>query len=299
MKPLKIILWFYSKLPKIVCRPLSDIIEVKRLFYRYYHYFPNLITPKIFDEKIQWYKLYHRKPVMNEMADKYLVRNFINKMGLGHILNELYGVYDHPDEIDFNSLPDKFVLKATHGSAMNIICKDKNKLDWKLSKRIMERWLKISYYYRGRQWVYKDLKPKLICEKYLENEEYHELIDYKFYCYEGKPEVVFVCVDRYSETGVKYDAYDMEWNYIPVFKGKPGTMMNFDRPKVLGEMIKICEKLSQNFPFVRVDLYLIKNKILFGELTFYPDNGLIAFTPEHYNNFFGDLFQIPKRSDFS
>ncbi len=169
---LRLILWFYAILPKKICRVLPDHLELKRYFYRYYGYFPDLEDPKIFGEKIQWYKLNYRKPIMNEMVDKYLARNFINKMGFGYTLNELYGVYDNVGEIDLESLPDKFVLKATHGSGMNIICKNKNELDWKSSRMEMKKWLKVNYFFMGRQWAYKDLVPRIICEKYLENEKY-------------------------------------------------------------------------------------------------------------------------------
>ena len=157
---MRVIFWIYSKLPKKLCFFLPDEVEVKRLFYRYYRYFPNLKDPKTFDEKLQWYKLNFRVPQMSLMADKYNVRKYVKSAGFGNILNELYGVYDSVDQIDFNLFPDKFVLKATHGSAMNIICKNKQELDKGIAKREMGRWLKINYNDKGRQWVYKNIEKQ-------------------------------------------------------------------------------------------------------------------------------------------
>lgn len=204
-------------------------------------------------------------------------------------------MYDSVDQIDFDTLPNQFVLKATHGCKMNIICKEKKGLDWQKSLSQMKKWLKENCYYTGREWVYKNIPPRIVCEKYLENEEHGELIDYKFYCYNGKPEVLFICAGRFSNEGVKYDAFDMSWNRIPAYKGKPATSLNFKRPSNFDEMLDIVRDLCQGFPFIRVDLYLVKSKIILGELTFYPDNGTVPFTPDKYNAFFGDFFTLPPR----
>ena len=158
----------------------------------------------------------------------------------------------------------------------------------------LDRWLHRNYYDHGREWVYKHIKPLVICERYLENEEFGELIDYKFYCYGGVPEVIFVCCGRFGPEGVKYDAYDMSWNRIPAFKGKPATGLDLPRPADFEAMRDIARILSAGFPFIRVDLYSVKGRIYFGELTFYPDNGLVPFSPDSYNRFFGDFFVIPE-----
>jgi hypothetical protein len=262
-----------------------------------YGHSPDLIRPRTFDEKIQWYKLYYRKPIMTALSDKYKVREYVIQKGLGHILNELYGVYARVEQIAFASLPDAFVLKATHSCGLNVICKNKQDLDWEQCRLKLKRWLKKNHYQYGREWAYKNIPPGIICEKYLENEEYHELIDYKFYCYGGKPEVVFVCCGRFGPDGVKYDAYDMSWNRIPVHKGRPAAGLNLDRPRHFDEMVDVATKLSGEFPFVRVDLYLVKDKIIFGEMTFYPDNGIVPFSPAEYNYFFGDFFILPDKSE--
>ena len=229
---------------------------------------------------------------MTRMADKYAVRSYVAEKGFPEILNELYGVYDSPDEIDLAKLPDSFVIKGTHGSGMNLICRDKKALDWTDCCNKMKCWLKTNYYRLGREWAYKDIRPRLICEKYLENSEAGELIDYKFYCYISKPEVLFVCTKRYSPEGLRYDAFDMNWRRVNACKGKPQSDLSVYKPDNLDEMIDTARQLCGRFPFIRVDLYSVDRKIVFGEFTFYPDNGLIPFTPDKYNYYFGDLFLL-------
>jgi hypothetical protein len=276
-------------------RILPDKLLIRLRYLKVYGCLPNLDTPQTFDEKIQWYKLYYRDPLMTDLTDKFAVRKYIEGNGLAAILNKLYGVYDRVDEIDFSRLPKSFVLKATHSCGMNIICKDKNNLNWDKCCRTMNKWLKTNYFYAGREWAYKNIKPRLICEKYLENEEFNELIDYKIYCYNNKPEVLFVCTGRFSAGGLKYNAYDMNWNRIYAYKGKPCSDLIIEKPNTFDAMIAVAKKLCKGFPFVRVDLYLVKDQIIFGELTFYPDGGLIPFTPDNYNLFFGNYFILPDK----
>jgi hypothetical protein len=274
---------------------LPDKAYVHLLYLKTHGHFLHLRRPRTFDEKLQWYKLYYRDARMTTLSDKFEVRDFLRAGGHGGLLNELYGVYDNPDEIDLSALPEQFVLKATHGSGMNIICRDKKSLDWEKSRGLMKQWLRSNYFYSGRQWAYKNIKPRLICEKFLENQEFHELIDYKFYCYHGRPEVLFVCTGRFAASGVKYNAYDMDWNRIYTYKGKPGSDLVIEKPDTLAALIATAGELCGNFPFVRVDLYSIKGKTIFGEFTFYPDSGATPFTPDHYNYFFGDFFVLPEK----
>jgi hypothetical protein len=288
IKPIKFVV-------KKLLRLLSDILCVKLLYLKAYGHFPNLKNPKTFDEKIQWYKLYYRNSIISNLTDKYEVRKYIEHKGYSGILNHLYGLYNNTDEIDFSGLPQSFVLKATHGSGMNIICRDKKKLDWDKCRGLMRKWLKINYYNGSREWAYKNIKPRLICEKYLVNEEFDELLDYKFYCYNGKPEVIFVCTGRFSTEGVRYNAYDMQWNRIYTYKGKPCSDLPIEKPNNFAAMFDIACNLCQGFPFIRVDLYSIKDQIIFGELTFYPDSGLVPFTPDKFNYFFGDFFILPDK----
>ena len=286
---------FFNGIKRKYLNILPDKLFINLFYREAYGYFPNLNNPKTFDEKLQWYKLYYRVPLMTTLTDKYEVRRYLEDKGFSGILNELYGVYNSVDKIDFSKLPERFVIKATHGSGMNIICKDKESLNWETSRRLMNKWLKRNWYHFGREWPYKNIRPRLICEKYLENKEFEELIDYKFYCYNNKPEMLFVCTGRFSAGGLKYSAYDMDWNRISVYKGRPSSDIVMEKPDNLQAMITIASELCQGFPFIRVDLYSVKGKIVFGELTFYPDSGIVPFTPDKYNYFFGDLFILPDK----
>lgn len=276
-------------------RYLPDKMFVSLQYLEVYGCFPDLNPPRTFDEKLQWYKLYYRNPLMTDLADKYKVREYVARKGFGGLLNELIGVYDRAEAIDSAALPDSFVLKATHGSAMNIICKDKAQLNWKATCALMRNWLRTDYSSFGREWAYKNIRPRLICEKYLENSEFKELVDYKFYCYSGRPEVAFICTGRYSAAGLKYYVYDMDWNSIDVSEGRDSSKLPIDKPDNWNLMIEVARALSQGFPFIRVDLYSIQGKVIFGELTFYPDNGLCAFTPGEYSFSFDEPFILPPR----
>jgi hypothetical protein len=282
-----------KRLLRWLSRALPDKAYVRALYFRSHGRFLSLRHPRTFDEKLQWYKLYYRDPIMTTLSDKYAARLYLEAAGHGALLNELYGVYERVEEIDLAALPERFVLKATHGSNMNIFCRDKKMLDWDAARARMRRWLQTDFFHSGRQWAYKGIPPRLICEKYLENEEFGELLDYKFYCFGGRPEVLWVCSGRYGTRGVAYNAYDMEWNRIPVFKGKPGSDLAIEKPDNFVAMVALAGELGKGFPFVRIDLYSVRGKLLFGEFTFYPDSGVVPFTPDRYNYFFGDLFVLP------
>jgi len=278
---------FINHLPDELCGRLQ--------YYGYHGKLPDLDNPRTFNEVILWYKLFYHDPLMTVAADKYEVRRLVEQRGLSHTLNDLYGVYQDVDQIDLDNLPDRFVLKASHGWNMNIICRDKSTLDWTKESQRMRKWLKINWYWKGKQWAYKDIPPRIVCEKFLHNKEHNDLLDYKFYCYNGKPEVLFICAGRQSKGGVRYDAFDMDWNRIPVHKGKPAANLNVARPDDFDEMLEVVRSLCAGFPFIRVDLYKVEGKIIFGELTFYPDNGKVPFSPPEYNTFFGSFFQKPQR----
>lgn len=273
---------------------IPDSIFIRLLYFGAYGKFPNLKNPVTFDEKLQWYKLHHRNPLMTRMVDKAEAREYIRELGYSHILNEVYFIKKQLEEDDFNDLPEKYVLKATHGSAMNIICDGTKPIDKEVAVKTMKQWLRKKHYYHAREWAYKKVRPAVICEKYLENKDMGELIDYKFYCYNDKPEVMFVCAGRYSDKGVRYNAYDMDWNRIHVTKGKAGLDYEFEKPDNYEELKKTAADLCKGFPFIRIDLYSVEGKIYFSEFTFYPDSGIIPFSPDKYNKFFGDFFKLRK-----
>lgn len=258
----------------------------------------NLKNPKRFTEKLQGYKLYYRDPLMTKCSDKYLVRNYVKEKGLSHILNELYGVYDKIDEIDFDNLPEKFVIKTTNGSGTNIICKDKNKLNKEEVIKSLSEWIKRDLYIYGREWSYKNIKPKIIIEELLEekNNEFTGINDYKFLCFNGQPKYIILDVDRYN--GHKRNIYDLEWNELSVLTDKPNINKRNQKPKNLNEMIQIAQTLSKDFPFVRVDLYNINGKIYFGELTFYPWTGYVKFKPDEFDYILGKEFKLPEEMEY-
>ena len=232
---------------------------------------------KYFGEKIQWLKLYGGLEKYNDYVDKYLVRNYIGKTIGEKYLIPLLGEYDKPEDIEYDKLPNNFVLKINNGSAMNIIIRDKKKINIKKINNKLKKWLKNDYSKIKKEYQYRNVKRKIICEKYIVDSN-NELIDYKFFCFDGKPLFVKADLDRFTEHKVNF--YDMQWNFIDM---KESSYKNCKRevkkPLNFENMVKIAEKLSKNFQFVRVDLYNVDGKIYFGELTFTPASGKNPFYP--------------------
>ena len=232
---------------------------------------------KYFGEKIQWLKLYGGLEKYNDYVDKYLVRNYItNTIGENHLI-PLLGVYDKPDEIEYDKLPNQFVLKINNGSTMNIIVSDKTKINVKKINNKLKKWLKNDYSKIKKEYQYKNIKRRIICEQYIVDKN-NELIDYKFFCFDGEPLFVKADLDRFTEH--KVDFYDMQWNYINMqevpFKN---SKERIKKPQNFESMVEIAKKLSKKFQFVRVDLYNVDGKIYFGELTFTPASGKNPFYP--------------------
>lgn len=255
----------------------------------------NIKSPKRFTEKLQWYKINWRKPIMHQCVDKYEVRKYVESKGLSEILNELYGVYNNPDEIDFDKLPNSFVVKTTSGCGGQnvIICQDKNKLDVDSAKKKLKYWLKLNPKKSfGREWAYEGTKNKIVIEKLLDGNDdgLSGVNDYKFFCYGGRVKYIVLDGDRYVEH--KRNFYDRNWSYIDIQTdcGKLGDKIK--KPKMLEEMIKVAERLSEDFPFVRVDLYCVGGKVYFGELTFYPWSGYIQFGPDEFDFELGKEFEL-------
>jgi len=251
----------------------------------------NLQNPETFNEKIQWLKLHFRPAVLTQCADKYEVRKFVNNRVGTEILNELYGVYNHPEDINLDTLPDAFVLKVNHGCKQNIICTNKQQLDWYYAMRMLKHWLKVNNYFHSREWAYKNITPKIICERYL-NEGGKPLKDYKISCFGGVPRFISVHTDRYG-TQQNVSFFDVEWNYISSRKHLHQDI-KLEKPKDLDKMIDYARRLSEGFPFVRVDFYYVNQKIYFGEMTFYPAGGIKKFVPEEYDAIFGSYLQLPQ-----
>ncbi|MEI3019647.1 ATP-grasp fold amidoligase family protein [Ruminococcus sp.] len=258
----------------------------------------DLDTPKTFNEKLQWLKLYDRKPEYTIMVDKYAVKKYVaDKIGEEYIIPTI-GVWDSPDEIDFDALPDRFVLKCNHNSGLGMyICRDKSKSDIEKVKAELRRGLAQDYYLTGREWPYKNVVPRILAEKYMEDSTTSELRDYKFFCFNGKPVYCQVISDRTSNETI--DFYDMDWQHQS-FTGlalpkKPFSNYPVPVPVSFDKMKKSAEILSKGIPFIRVDFYEINGKMYFGELTFYPAAGFGVFSPDEWNYKLGDMINLPDK----
>lgn len=253
----------------------------------------NLTDPKGFNEKLQWLKLHDKNPEYINYVDKYEVRKYIEKMLGTEYLVPLLGVYNSVDEIDWKSLPQTFVLKCTHGSGFNIVCKDKNLLNIEEAKKQLKRWMKKNYFYVGREWPYKFIEPRIVCEQFLTDDSGYELKDYKFMCFNGKTEFLFICLNRSAETGLCVDFYDLDWNLLPFQRHYPNSSTHLEKPHNFDKMIQIADMLSKNMPFVRIDLYEANGNVYFGEITLYPGSGFEEFQPEVYDEWVGNMIKLP------
>ncbi len=259
---------------------------------RYFKKKLDLSNPQSFNEKMMWLKAYWFDENAIICSDKNSVRSFVEDKGYGHILIKQIALFDSPSEIDLSKLPDRFVLKPTHDSGHVIFCNEKSAFDIKKAQRRLKKWLKIDYEYMGGEWVYHSNSKKIVCEEFLEDKEAGELFDYKFFCFNGEPELVFFVSDRAKHA--KSDFYDLNWNlmdfrwiYEPSGKLHP-------KPKLLDEMIHIARVLSKGFPFVRVDLYEVSGRIYFGEMTFFHGGGCGWFKPDSIDYDLGRKIELPK-----
>lgn len=253
----------------------------------------NLKNPQRYTEKLQWYKLNYRVSLMTQCSDKYRVRDYIKSKGLENILNKLYAVYNSIDEINFNELPNKFVMKTTNGSGTNILCKDKNEIEIEEIKRLLNQWIHRDYFVSGREWAYKNVIPQIIVEEYLEDEEnlFEGINDYKFICFNGEVRYIVFDVDR--QVKHRRNIYDTSWNFINVNTDHPNIGDCVKKPEGLNEMLRVANILSKDFPCVRVDLYWVNKKVYFGELTFYPWTGYVQFYPDEFDFIMGEKFKLP------
>lgn len=242
----------------------------KFLYYMTFKKRLNLKSPATFNEKLMWLKLYEDDSLKIKCADKYLVRNYISKMGYSQLLIDLYDVYEHVDEIDFRKLPNSFVMKCSHGSGFNIICPDKEKIDEKKVKSQLKKWMETDYGIQYCEPHYSSIKPRITVERFLDDEVDGQLpIDYMIHCFHGKPQVIEVGVDL-GKLGKKYSTYNCDWNLLPYYKDSEMSDGIINPPKKLNQMLEIAKSLSKAFTYVRVDLYYCRDKIYFGELTFTP-----------------------------
>jgi len=274
---------------------VDDKLFIKHRFEEALGYKLNLKSPESFNEKIQWLKLYYRNPLYTKLADKYAVREYVEEKIGNKYLVRLLGVYDQPTQIDWQSLPDKFVIKTTHSSSLNIICTNKNELDVQDASNNLEKWLKFNHYREtnSREWHLKDIEPKIIIEEFLNGDPKLGLLDYKFYCYWGMPEYVEVHIDRYTQHSC--NIYDLSWNQLSYLHGFPKSSKIIPKPKELDEMLSISRKLSSGLPYCRVDLYDFCRKVYFGEITFTPGGGFDRFDSYSNDLLFGESLLLPDK----
>lgn len=255
----------------------------------------NLKNPKTFNEKLQWLKLNDRKFEYTKMVDKFEAKEYVRKIIGDEYIIPTIGIYDNFNQINFSKLPKQFVMKCTHDSGSVIICKDKKKLNIEETKDKMQSALKKNYYYLSREWPYKNVKPRILVEKYIEDIKSNELKDYKIMCFNGSAKYIFTCTERFSKEGLKVTFFDLNWQRMPFTRHYPASIKQIERPKNLKKMIEFAEKLSQNIPFLRVDFYEVNGTLYFGELTFYPGAGFEEFTPKEYDRILGDMIMLERK----
>lgn len=272
---------------------IPDKIYLRCLFRLRVGYKLNLKNPTSFNEKLQWLKIYNRHDLQTKMVDKVEAKKYVAELiGEEYIIPTL-AVYDTPDQIDFESLPNQFVLKCTHDSGGIIVCKDKSELNQGEVRAKFSRWLKTNYFYQNREWPYKNVKPRIIAEQYMEDESGYELKDYKWFCFNGKPKALFIAADRGMENEeTKFDFYDMDFNHLPFTNGHPNASKLPRKPKGFDKMKELAAKLSVGEPHVRVDFYDINGCVYFGELTFYHWSGMVPFEPKEWDYIFGSWIKI-------
>lgn len=283
----------YRKLIAILSE-YAPTFTTKILYFIKFHKLLNLRTPRTLNEKVLWLKLneYNDNLLVAMCADKYKVREYIIQKKNEDILNELYFVWDTPKQIDWDLLPSQFVLKCNHGCNYNIICSGKDQLDEKRVLKQIEKWYAEDFWKKHAELHYKHIKKKIICEKYLENADGTPIADYKVYCFHGKAYYIMVCDN--AETDRKFYFYDTEWNFQRI---NPDSISAknvpvFEKPGCFKEMLSVAENLSEPFPFVRVDFYVVNSKLVFGELTFTPAAGLDTNRLPETDILFGDLLKL-------
>lgn len=273
---------------------MSDERYIRLLWRLKYHQKLDLDNPKTYNEKLQWLKLYDRKPLYTTIVDKLAVKEYVAKIiGDQYIIPTLKVFNGEVTADDFKDLPHQFVLKTNQGSSSAgvIICRDKDKFDLTKAANRMNQSMHSSVYKAMREWPYKDIVPKVFAEKYMEDES-GELRDYKFFCFDGKVKALFIGTERFSEE-VKFDFFDADFNHLDLYQVHPMSGKKIEKPACFEQMKEIAEKLSAGFPHVRVDLYNINGSIYFGEITFYHHGGFAPFHPEEWNRTFGDWINLP------
>lgn len=278
----------YTKIQRV----LPDEVFLKIMFRARMGTHLDLNNPKTFNEKLQWLKLNDRNPQYTQMVDKYEAKTIIEAIAGSQYIIPTYGVWNSFSEIDFNALPNEFVLKTTHDAGRIIICKDKKELNLKDAKKKLDEGLKTNFFWQGREWPYKNVRPRIIAEKLLKNDDGSELMDYKIMCFNGKAYCCFVCTGRGSREGLRVTFFDRDWNRLPFVRHYPCDKNEIQKPINYQKMISLAEEISKDMAFLRVDFYEVNNDIYIGELTFFPGNGFEEFSPPEWDYKLGEMLKL-------
>ena len=271
---------------------LSDETYVKMIYRVHIGRRLDLENPQGFNEKLQWLKLYDHNPKYSIMVDKAAVKDYVSKLIGSEYIIPTYGIWDSFDQINFDTLPNKFVLKCTHDSGSVCICKDKKTFDFGKARRKLNKGLKNNLYYWGREWPYKNVKPRIIAEELLDDGN-NELIDYKYMCFNGKVRCMFTVTNRFSKNGMHVTFYDTDWNIMPFTRHYERDKVAIKKPVNYDKMVELAEILSKELIFARIDFYEVKGKIYFGEITLCPGNGIEEFRPYEWDNNLGSWINLP------
>ena len=285
----------YRKLCYIFCKHIPDKLYIKMMYQVRMGKKCNLKNPSTYNEKLNWIKLYDRNPKYVKLVDKITAREVVEELIGSDYLIPLLGKWKNVNDININDLPEQFVLKCTHDSGSVIICKDKKTFDFEDAEKKLDNSMKINFFYTSREWPYKSIKPQIIAEAYVEDENEKELRDYKFFCFDGKVKALFVAIDRGKDgEEVKFDFFDENYNRFPMKQGHPNAPEPPQKPSMFEDMKRLAEILSKNIPHVRIDFYQANNRIYFSEFTFFHHSGFVNFDPEEYDYKFGDWIRLPR-----
>lgn len=274
---------------------LPDSIYLQIFWYKQFHTFLNLKNPRTLNEKLQWLKLHNRKPEFTMMVDKFEVKKYVaNIIGEKYIIPS-YGVWENFEDIQFDKLPEQFVLKCTHDNKSTVICHNKSTFDFDSAKEKLENCLRRNFYWWSREWPYKNVKPRILAEQFLENSDRTAIVDYKFYCFNGQPEYFMYSVGEAAHN-VRNHKFNLKLESIDyLFKKNPTIRLDeIDLPDNIDEMIQIVKKMCVGFPHIRIDLYNIDGKIYFGEMTFYSGAGIINIDSKEYSDYLAGLIDLSK-----
>jgi len=282
-----------SKSP--VLKLIPDKLYIQLIYYYHFHRFVNFKNPITFSEKLQWMKIYDRKPIYSDMVDKYKAKLFVSKIIGEEYVVPTFGAWNSFEEIDFNSLPNRFVLKTNHDSGGMVICRNKKNFDYNNAKKILNAHLKRNGFWYGREWPYKNVKPLIIAEQLLENGGQFEkgtcLNVYKFFTFNGEP-LIIQTIQNDKQPNETIDYFDCNWNLLRLKQSFPNSDNPLPKPRSLPTMISLVRELAKGFKHIRVDLYDVNGKVYFSEFTFYSDSGFTRFDPPEWDEKLGDLIKL-------